>query len=151
MSIGLHDARNTARLAWQMISDGCVMQITKSLQTVTNQLLILTSCCFWFSVLFDHKIYYYNYNHFTVLWTLSRTIQVSCSSKSRLVLPSWFYFSGVGSRDKIQEGRKMVVCMGGRLYTSCMWSSMLHRSETWPMRKENEVAEMRMVTGQMDV
>jgi len=37
----------------------------------------------------------------------------------------------------------------GRLYGSCVRSSMLHRSETWPVRKENEVAlqraEMRMV------
>jgi len=35
-----------------------------------------------------------------------------------------------------------------RLYSSCVQSSMLHRSETWPVRKENEVAlqraEMRM-------
>jgi len=37
----------------------------------------------------------------------------------------------------------------GRLYSSCVRSSMLHGSETWPARKENEVAlqraEMRMV------
>jgi len=37
----------------------------------------------------------------------------------------------------------------GRLYSSCMWSSMLHGSETWPLRKENKVAlqgaEMRMI------
>jgi len=37
----------------------------------------------------------------------------------------------------------------GRLYSSCVLSSMLHGSETWPVRKENEVAlqwtEMRMV------
>jgi len=37
----------------------------------------------------------------------------------------------------------------GRLYSSCMRSSMLHGSETWPVRKENELAprqaEMRMV------
>jgi len=26
----------------------------------------------------------------------------------------------------------------GRLYSSFVWSSMLHRSETWPVRKENE-------------
>jgi len=36
-----------------------------------------------------------------------------------------------------------------RLYSSCMRSSTLHGSETWPVRKENEVAlqraEMRMV------
>ena len=39
--------------------------------------------------------------------------------------------------------------MRGRLYSSCVWSSMLHESETWPVRKENKVAlqraEMRMV------
>jgi len=37
----------------------------------------------------------------------------------------------------------------GRLYSSCVRSSMLHGSETWPVWKENEVAleraEMRMV------
>ena len=39
--------------------------------------------------------------------------------------------------------------MTGRLYSSCVRNSMLHRSETWPVRKENVVAlqraEMRMV------
>ena len=39
----------------------------------------------------------------------------------------------------------------GRLYSSCVRSSMLHGSETWPARKENVVAlqreEMRMVSG----
>jgi len=39
--------------------------------------------------------------------------------------------------------------MTGRLYSSCVRSSMLHGSETWPARKENVVAlqqaEMRMV------
>jgi len=38
----------------------------------------------------------------------------------------------------------------GRLYGSCVQSSMLHGSETWPVRKETEVAlqwaEMRMVS-----
>ena len=37
----------------------------------------------------------------------------------------------------------------GTLYSSCVRSSMLHGSETWPVRKENVVAlqraEMRMV------
>jgi len=37
----------------------------------------------------------------------------------------------------------------GRLYSSCLRSSMLHGSGTWPVRKENEVtlqcAEMTMV------
>jgi len=39
--------------------------------------------------------------------------------------------------------------MRGRLYSSCVQSSMLHGSETWPVRKENVVAlqraEMSMV------
>jgi len=39
--------------------------------------------------------------------------------------------------------------MRGRLYSSCVRSSMLYGSETWPVRKENVVAlqraEMRMV------
>jgi len=39
--------------------------------------------------------------------------------------------------------------MRGRLYSSCVRSSMLHGSETWPVKKENVVAlqraEMRMV------
>jgi len=39
--------------------------------------------------------------------------------------------------------------MRGMLYSSCVRSSMLHGSETWPVRKENVVvlqqAEMRMV------
>jgi len=38
----------------------------------------------------------------------------------------------------------------GRLYSSCVQSRMLHGSETWPVRKKNEVAlqraEMRMVS-----
>jgi len=33
----------------------------------------------------------------------------------------------------------------GRLYSSCVRSSMLHRSETWPVRKENEMALQRAV------
>ena len=43
----------------------------------------------------------------------------------------------------------------GRLYSSCVRSSMQHGSETWPVRKENEVAvqraEMRMVRWMFNV
>jgi len=40
----------------------------------------------------------------------------------------------------------------GRLYSSCVRSSMLHGSETWPVRKENEVAfNKHRLNGQMDV
>jgi len=41
--------------------------------------------------------------------------------------------------------------MTGRLYSSCVQSCMLHRSETWHIRKENEVAEMRMVRWMCDI
>jgi len=45
--------------------------------------------------------------------------------------------------------RDISVITRGRLYSSCVRSSMLHGSETWPVRKENEVAlqwaQMRMV------
>ena len=45
--------------------------------------------------------------------------------------------------------RDISVIRTGRLYSSCVQSSMLHGSETWPVRKENEVvlqrAEIRMV------
>jgi len=36
--------------------------------------------------------------------------------------------------------RIISLIMRGRLYSSCVQSSMLHGSETWPARKENEVA-----------
>ena len=41
-----------------------------------------------------------------------------------------------------------------RLYSSCVQSSMLHGSETWPIRKENEVALQWVEiheNGQMDL
>jgi len=46
--------------------------------------------------------------HIAQLMPLPLTI--SCSSKSRLVLPSWCRLTRVVP-DKIQEGRKMVVCV----------------------------------------
>ena len=36
--------------------------------------------------------------------------------------------------------------MRGRLYSSCVRSSMLHGSEIWPVRKENEVELQRVET-----
>ena len=36
--------------------------------------------------------------------------------------------------------KNVSLIMRGRLYSSCVRSSMLHGSETWPVRKENEVA-----------
>jgi len=50
--------------------------------------------------------------------------------------------------------RDISLIMRGRLYSSCVQSSMLHRSETWPVRKENEVtllwAEIKMVRWMCD-
>ncbi|XP_019619125.1 PREDICTED: ERI1 exoribonuclease 2-like isoform X1 [Branchiostoma belcheri] len=37
---GIEDARNTAKLAWRMMGDGCVMQVTKSLVGPTPQLKV---------------------------------------------------------------------------------------------------------------
>jgi len=34
--------------------------------------------------------------------------------------------------------------MRGRLYNSCLRSSMFHGSETWPVRKENEVMKLQL-------
>jgi len=49
----------------------------------------------------------------------------------------------------LPTNRDILLIRRGRLYSSCVQSSMLHGSETWPVRKENEVglqrAEMRMV------
>jgi len=45
--------------------------------------------------------------------------------------------------------RDISLIVRGRLYSSCVRSSMLRGSESWPIRKENEVApqwaQMRMV------
>ena len=47
------------------------------------------------------------------------------------------------------SNKDVSLIMRGRLYSSCVRSSMLHGSEIWPVRKENLVAlqraEMRMV------
>jgi len=47
------------------------------------------------------------------------------------------------------------VIMRGRLYSSCVRSTVLHGSETWPVRKENKVAlqraEMRMFRWMCDI
>ena len=39
--------------------------------------------------------------------------------------------------------RDISLIRSGGLYSSCVRSSMLHGSETWPVRKENEVALQR--------
>jgi len=45
------------------------------------------------------------------------------------------------------------VIMRGRLYSSCVRSSMLHGCETWPVRKENVcgTSASRDENGQVDV
>ena len=55
-------------------------------------------------------------------------LTVSCPSKSRLALPSWFYLSGAGSPgvvlDKIQEHCKTVVCVVC-VFIFKVWSTVL--------------------------
>ena len=50
---------------------------------------------------------------------------------------------------KYDDNVGLEICYYRQLYSCCVQSSMLHGSETWPVRKENEVAlqwaEMRMV------
>jgi len=45
--------------------------------------------------------------------------------------------------------KDMSLVMRGKLYRSCVPDCMLHGSETWPVRKENELAfqcnKMRMI------
>jgi len=51
--------------------------------------------------------------------------------------------------------RDISLIMRGTLYSSCVQSSMLHGSEIWPVRKENDVtlqwAETRMVKWMCDI
>jgi len=55
---------------------------------------------------------------------------------------------GPGQNLRGPQNGCVCVCVKGRLYSSCVQSSMLHGIETWPIIKENEVAlqraEMRM-------
>jgi len=52
-------------------------------------------------------------------------LTISCSSKSRLVLPFWFRLIQVVP-DKIQEGRKTVVCVHVRVRV-CLYLSVISR------------------------
>ena len=60
-----------------------------------------------------------------------------------------FELDGINSGIPLLTNKDISLKVRGRLYSGCVRSSMLHGSETWPVRKENEVAlqgaEMRMV------
>ena len=56
-----------------------------------------------------------------------------------------------GSWCLLLTNKDVSLIMRGRLYSSCVRSSMLHGSETWPVRKENVVALQRDENGQVDV
>ena len=45
-----------------------------------------------------------------------------------------------GSLVPLLTNKDVSLIMRGRLYSSCVRSSVLHGSETWPVRKENVVA-----------
>jgi len=87
--------------------------------------------------------------HYTAtlhLTSFSLCCMTSLSIVVRLLLNATLKQGCLTSSDGL-KGYIMIV--RGRLYNSCVQSSMLHRSETWPVRKENKVAlqqaEMRMV------
>ena len=65
--------------------------------------------------------------------------------EARIRIP-WNKF---GQLVPLLTSKDVSLIMRGRLYSSCVRSSMLHGSETWAVRKENEVAlqqaEIRMV------
>ena len=67
--------------------------------------------------------------HMAQLMPLPLTI--SCSSKSRLVLPFWCWLTRVVP-DKIQEGRKMVVCVcvGVCVYSGGRHNAVLMRRQS---------------------
>ena len=71
-------------------------------------------------------------------------------STCRLNQLTWDYFHILASPlVHLLTNRDISLIRRGRLYSSCVRRSMLHGSETWPVRKESEVAlqraEMRMV------
>jgi len=80
--------------------------------------------CIWFSWCHCHPI-------------------ISCFIKIHISLSFWCQLVPLLTNRDISSIRR------GRLYSSCVRSSMQHGSETWPVRKENEVAlqraEMRVV------
>ena len=69
-------------------------------------------------------------------------LTISCSSKSRLVLPFWCLLTRVVS-DKIQEGHKMVVCvlkeqLCYKQQLDTVWHSAGVFSSTEPCKKLNK-------------
>jgi len=62
---------------------------------------------------------------------------------------SWIGWNKFRQLAPLLTNNDISLIVRGRLYSSYVWSSMLHGSETWPVRKENEVAaqraEIRMV------
>jgi len=46
----------------------------------------------------------------------------------------------VGSLVPLLTNRNISLIRRGRLYSSCVQSSMLHRSETWPVRKDKKAS-----------
>ena len=49
----------------------------------------------------------------------------------------------INSYNPLFTNKDVSLIMRGRLYSSCVRGSMLHGSETWPVRKENVVALQR--------
>ena len=77
-----------------------------------------------------------------------KAVRWPCGVCSKGQNPNWLeQVRAVGTT--AYQYKDVSLIMRGRLYSSCVRNSMLHGSETWPVRKENVVAlqraEMRMV------
>ena len=67
-------------------------------------------------------------------------LTISCSSKSRLVLPSWFYLSGTGSPRWFQRKSRRVVKW---LYVCCRLSVCQHASQKTSSTKVKTAFQLR--------
>jgi len=93
-------------------------------------------------------------HHITLMWL--RRLRVSCHTSTAGLHIEHSYWVGLWLQCyNINVLHLHALIRRGRLYSSCVRSSMLQRSETWPVRKENEVAlqrtEMRMVRWRCNV
>jgi len=86
-------------------------------------------------------ILFYMYGH---VWSVDGDADEAVEARIRI---GWSKFRQLVP---LLTNEDISLIMRGRLYCSCGQSSMLHGSETWPVRKDNEVAlqraEMSMVT-----
>ena len=131
-----------------------------------SNITLVCNCCL--HVQSDEVIYLYRLHEFSNQYR-SRKDRYCCQCKYMELMDKFCYLGDMlsvdGDADAVVETRIRIrwskfnkdisLIVRWRLYSSCVQSSMLHGSETWPVRKENVVAlqqaEMRMVRWMCDV